>query len=55
MPYVKFVKTKKGVAVYKRVGGKTVKAFTAHTKSVAKAKRTARIREWHAGKRRRKS
>jgi hypothetical protein len=49
VPYTRFVKTKKGVAVYKRTkGGKEVKAFTAHTKSVAKAKRTAGIGESHA-------
>jgi len=45
MPYTRYVKTKSGVSVYKRTAsGKEVKAFTAHTQSVAKARRTARIR-----------
>jgi len=52
LPYVKFVRTRKGIAVYKRVGGRVVKAFTARTKSMARAKRTARIRESHARRRR---
>lgn len=48
MPYTRFVKTKKGVAVYKKSGGREVKAFTAHTQSVEEAKKIARIRERHA-------
>jgi hypothetical protein len=46
MPYVRYVKTKKGISVYKRLkSGRVVKAFTAHTRSVPEAKRRARLRE----------
>jgi hypothetical protein len=47
MPYTRFVRTKKGISVYKRQGGREVKAFTAHTQSMAKARQTARRREGH--------
>ena len=46
MPYVRYEPTKAGVAVYKKTAsGKMKKAFTAHTRSVAEAKRTAAARE----------
>jgi hypothetical protein len=45
MPYTRFRRTKAGVAVYKKKpGGGERKAFTARTKSIKAAKRTARLR-----------
>jgi hypothetical protein len=49
VPYTRFVKTKKGVSVFKKTkSGKEVKAFTAHTKSVKEAKRRAALRHKHS-------
>ena len=53
MPYVRFVRTREGVSVYKRLkSGRVIKAFTSKGRSVAKARRTARIRASHTGERR---
>lgn len=48
MPYTRFVKRGKVVDVYKRVGGREVKAFTSHSPSLEEAHRKAAIRESHA-------
>ena len=45
MPYTRFVKRDGTVDVYKKENGREVKAFTSHSSSVGKAKRTAGIRE----------
>lgn len=45
MPYTRFVKKGGQVDVYKKEGGKEVKAFTSHGSSVADAHRKAGIRE----------
>lgn len=45
MPYTRFVKRKGNVDVYKKEGGKEVKAFTSKGPSLQAAHRTAAIRE----------
>lgn len=44
MPYTRFVKTDGKVDVYKKEGGKEVKAFTSHSPSLHEAHRKAGIR-----------
>lgn len=48
MPYTRFVKRGNKVDVYKREGGREVKAFTSNSPSLQAAHRTAAIREAHS-------
>lgn len=46
MPYVRFVRRGDVIDVYKRLpGGRRVKAFTSHSSSMARARKTAARRE----------